>query len=62
MVKFINAYTGSVTWVADDRIDEYKAAGHKLAAKERETSKTEDVPEEKPEAKPVKKTAAKAKK
>jgi len=32
MVKFINRLTGSVMWVADDRVDEYKAAGHKPAA------------------------------
>lgn len=32
MVKFINKYTGGVMWVADDRAEEYKAAGHKLAA------------------------------
>lgn len=31
MVKFINKHTGSVMWVADDRAEEYKAAGHKLA-------------------------------
>lgn len=39
MVKFINAYTGSEMWVADDRVEEYKAAGHVLAA---------DPPKEKP--------------
>ena len=33
MVKFINKTTGSVMYVADERVDEYKAAGHKLAAK-----------------------------
>ena len=32
MVKFINRLTGSEMWVAEDRADEYKAAGHKLAA------------------------------
>lgn len=32
MVKFINAYTGTEMWVAEDRVEEYKAAGHKLAA------------------------------
>lgn len=28
----INALTGSEMWVAENRVDEYKAAGHKLAA------------------------------
>jgi len=32
MVKFINAYTGTVMYVAEDRVEEYKAAGHKPAA------------------------------
>lgn len=31
MVKFINKWTGSTMWVAEDRVEEYKAAGHKLA-------------------------------
>lgn len=32
MVKFINKLTGSVMWVADERVDEYLEAGHKLAS------------------------------
>ena len=32
MTKFINKFTGTDMWVADDRVEEYKAAGHKLAA------------------------------
>lgn len=32
MVKFINAYNGAEMWVHESRVDEYKAAGHKLAA------------------------------
>lgn len=32
MTRFINRLTGSVMWVSDTRIEEYKAAGHKLAA------------------------------
>lgn len=32
MVKFINRLTGNEMWVSEDRVDEYKAAGHKLAA------------------------------
>lgn len=31
MVKFINRLTGTEMWVAEDRVEEYKAAGHKLA-------------------------------
>lgn len=50
MVKFINAITGGDMWVADDHVEEYKAAGHKPAAI---NSATEEKPAEKP------KTAAK---
>ena len=32
MIKFIHARTGNEMWVADDRVEEYKAAGHKPAA------------------------------
>ena len=32
MVKFTNRLTGTAMWVAEDRVEEYKAAGHKLAA------------------------------
>ena len=32
MVKFINRLTGSEMWVAEDRVEEYKAAGHRPAA------------------------------
>ena len=32
MVRFINQFTGGVMWVHEDRVEEYKAAGHKLAA------------------------------
>lgn len=32
MVKFINRFTGNEMWVAEDRVKEYEAAGHKLAA------------------------------
>ena len=31
-VKMINAAFGNEMWVAEDRVEEYKAAGHKLAA------------------------------
>ena len=32
MVKLINKLTGGTTWVAEERLEEYKAAGYKLAA------------------------------
>lgn len=32
MVEFVNAFTGSQMWVADERVEEYKAAGHKPVA------------------------------
>lgn len=32
MVEFINAVTGTQMWVAESRVDEYKAAGHKPVA------------------------------
>lgn len=31
MVRLINKTTNSIMWVADERKDEYLAAGHKLA-------------------------------
>ena len=31
MILFINKVTGTEMWVADNRIEEYKAAGHTLA-------------------------------
>ena len=50
-VKMINKVYGNEMWVADDRVEEYKTAGHKLAV----------VPTEKPAEKPKakKKTAKK---
>lgn len=50
MVKFINKLTGTVMLVADERAEEYKAAGHKPVAPA------------KPAEKEKKKTAAKGKK
>lgn len=32
MVKMINSAFGNEMWVAENRVDEYLAAGHKLAA------------------------------
>ncbi|MBQ1290005.1 MAG: hypothetical protein IIY28_01515 [Lachnospiraceae bacterium] len=42
MVRMIHKLTGSVMLVAEDKVEEYKAAGHKVAV---------DIPQE-----PVKKT------
>ena len=53
MVEMINALTGSIMTVADDRVEEYKAAGHKLAASSNE---------EKPKAEPKKATRKTTKK
>ncbi len=50
MVKFINKLTGGEMWVADDRVEEYKAAGHRLAAKPL-PKKTAKPAESKPKAK-----------
>ena len=46
MVRFINKFTGTDMWVAEDRVEEYKAAGHKLAASDAKPA------EEKPKSKP----------
>ena len=34
MVKFINRLTGNTMWVAEDRVEEYKARGHRIALSE----------------------------
>ena len=60
MIKFINALTGTEMLVADDRKEEYIAAGHVLAADipvkaKKETvipEKKEEPKEEAPKAKP----------
>ena len=54
MVEFINVFTGTQMWVADERTEEYKAAGHKLAASSSEAI----IPDEEPE-KPKKKRTTK---
>ena len=41
MVKMINATMGTVMWVAEDRVEEYKSAGHKLADVPVTTTKAE---------------------
>lgn len=40
MVELVNKVTGTPMWVAEDRVQNYLAAGHKLAA--------EPAPEKKP--------------
>lgn len=52
MVRMINGFTGREFWVADDRVEEYKAAGHTLAA-DLEKPKSEEKQVEEPEVAPV---------
>ena len=52
MVKFINKITGTEMLVANDRVEEYKAAGHKLAA-DLGTKPSKEEPQEKVETAPV---------
>jgi hypothetical protein len=52
MIKMNNCFTGIEFWVADDRVEEYKAAGHKLAA-DLEKPKSEVKQAEKSEVAPV---------
>lgn len=47
MILFINKVTGTEMWVADNRVEEYKAAGHKPAA---------ELDAEKPTEKPKRRT------
>ena len=54
MIVFINSLTGTEMLVADDRKEEYLAAGYKLAAGASITEKAESVPE------PIKAPAKKA--
>lgn len=49
MIKMINGQFGNEMWVAEDRVEEYKAAGHRLAASDTE-------PAEKPKKAAEKKT------
>lgn len=51
MVKMINAQFGNEMWIAEDRVEEYKAAGHKLAAKSLKTDSTEEPKKAKKSAK-----------
>lgn len=56
MVKFINRLTGTAMWVADERVAEYEAAGHRRAISKTVTApvvlpKAEQKPEQKQEPK-----------
>ncbi len=53
MVKFRNRLTGSIMWVSDDRVEEYKKLGHKVV---------EETISEKPTKKPAKEKAEKLEK
>lgn len=57
MIKFINALTGTEMLVADDRKDEYLAAGHRLAANP--PAKKAEAVQEEPKKAPVRKTKKK---
>ena len=70
MVKLINKTTGTPMWVADERVEEYKAAGHKPVASSSALKKpVEETPVVKPvevkeevkeEVKPIKKAIKKS--
>ena len=63
MVLFINKITGTEMLVANDRVEEYKAAGHRLAADLGTKPSKEEPKQEKVEAAPVvKKTVVRKKK
>lgn len=61
MVKLINKRTLSIMWVADNRVDEYLAAGHKPADAVTTTAEEEKA-EPKAEPKATKKKATSTKK
>lgn len=54
MVEMVNGFTHTQMWVADDRVEEYLAAGHSLAATPLAEKPAEDE-------KPKKKTTTKKK-
>lgn len=58
MTEFVNRLTGGRMWVADERVEEYKAAGHKLAASSM-AKPTEDVATSQQKKQVAKKTARK---
>lgn len=56
MIKMINRVTGTDMWVAEERLDKYLAAGHRLAAV---LPEPEGVAEEAPVKKRTRKRATK---
>lgn len=56
MTEMINALTGTLMTVTDERVDEYLAAGHRLAV-----APTSKEPEEKPKKATTKKATTKKK-
>lgn len=54
MTQFINKFTGGIMYVPDDRVDEYTAAGHKLAAVQKAPEEPKDEAE-KPKTKRTRK-------
>lgn len=58
MVRMINGITGTDMWVADDRVDEYKAVGCYLPPATEKPTVIEDVKVEEPK-KATKKTTKK---
>ena len=56
MIEFINVYTGTRMWVADNRKDEYVAAGHRPVAL---AEKPTEAPAEQAKPKAARKAPAK---
>ena len=57
MIKFINSLTGTEMFVADDRKEEYLAAGHVLAVKPPVEAKKAETVKEEPKKEVIKKKA-----
>ena len=56
MIKFVNRITNTEMWVADERKDEYLAAGHVLAAEiSAKPTETVEAKEEQPKKAATKK-------
>lgn len=55
MAELINSFTHTSMWVADNRLEEYLAAGHKLAAEVAIDKPADVVVEEKPKKRTTKK-------
>ena len=59
MIKFINSLTGTEMFVADDRKEEYLAAGHILAVKPPVVAKKAETVKEEPKKEVIKKAPVK---